>query len=214
MAPPTLNMPAPELRRLVFAADLAGTFVFATEGALAAIAGGLDLFGVLVLSFATALCGGVARDVLIGAVPPQAIRDWRYPITAFAAGAITFLSYEFLRQVPTPLLVTLDAAGLALFAVAGTEKALAYGLHPFMAILMGGITGVGGGTVRDILLSRVPAILRVDIYATAALAGAAVMLAAQKLGLPASLAVVLGAITCFALRMLSVWQHWQLPHAT
>ena len=97
--------------------------------------------------------------------------------------------------------------------MAGTQKALAYGLHPFMAILMGGITGVGGGTVRDVLLSHVPIVLRVDIYATAALAGAAVMLTGQKLGLPAPLAAVLGAITCFALRMASVWQHWQLPHA-
>ena len=124
MAAPVLNIPATERRRLIFAADLAGTFVFATEGAVAAIAASLDLFGVLVLSFATALCGGVARDVLIGATPPQAIRDWRYPITAFTAGAITFLSYELVRRVPTPLLTSLDAAGLALFAVAGTQKAL------------------------------------------------------------------------------------------
>ena len=93
-------MPAAELRRVIFAADLAGTFVFATEGALAAIDNHLDLFGVLVLSFATALCGGVARDVLIGAIPPRAIRDWRYPVTAFTAGAIAFLAYELIRQVP------------------------------------------------------------------------------------------------------------------
>lgn len=197
---------------LIFAADLAGTFVFAVEGALAAIQGDLDLFGVLVLSFVTALGGGVIRDLLIGATPPRAIGDWRYPAVAVAGGAITFLAHEYVRQIPFALLTGLDAAGLALFAVAGTEKALAYGIHPAVAPLMGTITGVGGGTVRDILLTHVPGVLRIDIYATAALAGSIVMVVGRRLGVRVRWTAVAGGAVCFALRVVSVWRHWQLPH--
>src|SRR5260221_7468522 len=105
--------------RLIFVADLAGILVFAVEGALAAILGELDLLGVMVLSFATALGGGVIRDLLIGAIPPQAIRDWRYSAVAFAGGALTFFLYPFIRHIPDQVLIGLDAAGLAFFAVAG-----------------------------------------------------------------------------------------------
>ena len=139
--------------------------IFALEGALAAVEGDLDLFGLLVLSFATALGGGIIRDLLIGAIPPGSIRDWRLGSVAFLGGAIVFLFHHFVQQIPNPLILSLDAAGLALFAVSGAGKALAYGVHPFIAILMGGITGVGGGTVRDVLLAQVPTVLRADVYA-------------------------------------------------
>lgn len=194
-------------------ADMAGTVLFAVEGAMAALKGGLDLFGVLVLSFATALGGGVVRDLLIGAAPPTALRDWRYPAMAFAAGAATFIGHAVVGQVPAGLMTTLDAAGLSLFAVAGTEKALNRDIPPFSAALMGTITGVGGGTLRDILLAQVPAILRVDVYATAALLGSAVMTAAIRLGWPPRYAALAGGGACFALRMVSVWRHWALPTA-
>ena len=197
--------------RLVLAADLAGTFVFAVEGALAGIAGHLDLLGVLVLAFVTALGGGVIRDVLIGDTPPAALRDWRYPALAFAAGAMTFLFYLAVKQTPSMLLITLDAAGLALFAVAGTEKALGFGLHPLMAVLMGMTTGVGGGSVRDVLLAQVPAVLRVDFYASAALIGAIAVIASRSLGLHPQVAALIGGLTCFALRLIAVSQHWHLP---
>jgi uncharacterized membrane protein YeiH len=108
----------------------------------------------------------------------------------------------------------LDAAGLALFAVAGTQKALDYGIPPFIAILMGTVTGVGGGAIRDILLMRIPIILYTDIYATAALVGSAVMVLARRLGLHPTLAAVLGGVVCFALRVCSVWWHWNLPKAS
>jgi uncharacterized membrane protein YeiH len=195
---------------LVLAADLAGTCVFALQGALAAIAGHLDLFGVMVLAFATALGGGVIRDMLMGALPPSALRGWSYPATAFAAAAIGFLIAPHL-QIPRELLLTLDAAGLALFAVAGTEKALDAGIYPFSAILLGTITAVGGGTVRDLFLARIPAILRVDVYATAALFGALVLVVCRRCGLPPTVAAVIGGVTCFALRMIALWRHWQLP---
>jgi uncharacterized membrane protein YeiH len=200
--------------RLLFVADHAGTILFAMEGAFAAIAGNLDFFGVMVVSFATALGGGVLRDVLIGASPPQAIRDWRYAVGAFSTGAAAFILHHFAQQIPSQLLMILDAAGLALFAVAGTEKALNYGIPPFIAILMGTITGVGGGALRDILLMRIPAILRTDVYATAALVGSAVMVLGRRLGIHPTLAAILGGIVCFALRVLSVRLHWNLPRAS
>jgi uncharacterized membrane protein YeiH len=141
---------------LVLVADLSGTFVFAAEGATAAMRGNLDLLGLMVLAFATALCGGMTRDVLIGAVPPNAIRDWRYPAIAFAAGTLTWLSHALGHPYPAQVIVTLDAAGLALFAAAGTEKALDRDIHPSVAVLLGAITAVGGGVVRDACWRRCP----------------------------------------------------------
>jgi uncharacterized membrane protein YeiH len=198
---------------LLLGLDLAGTFVFALEGALAAILARLDIFGVLVLSFATALGGGVVRDVLIGATPPAALRDWRYTGVAFTAGVATFFFHHFVQAIPSGVIITFDAAGLSLFAIAGTEKARAHGLHPFIAMLLGTITGVGGGTLRDIFLARVPTVLLSDIYATAALAGSAVMVGARRSGLRPALAAAAGGTCCFVLRLVAVWQHWNLPRA-
>src|ERR1700676_4179239 len=124
--------------------DFCGTFVFAISGATAGIRRRLDLFGVLVLSFAAANSGGITRDLLIGAVPPVAIEDWRYAAVALLAGVITFYGAELVERLHNPVLI-FDAAGLALFAVAGAEKALTYGLHPAPAALLGMLTGIGGG---------------------------------------------------------------------
>ncbi|MGH9695826.1 MAG: trimeric intracellular cation channel family protein, partial [Bryobacteraceae bacterium] len=135
-----------------------------------------------------------------------------YGAMAFLGGGAAFFLEQFVRQVPASLLLSLDAAGLALFAVAGAVKALAFDIHPFVAILMGGITG-GGGTVRDILLAQIPTVLRADIYAVAALAGAAVMVAGLRVGGPRTPLTILGACVCFLLRMVAVWQHWSLPRA-
>ena len=122
--------------------------------------------------------------------------------------------HALLRPFPEQAIVTLDAAGLALFTVAGTEKALVYGINAFVAILLGAITAVGGGVVRDVLLAQVPSVLRVDIYATAALAGALVMIAGHRIGLPRTTSALLGGAVCFAVRILAVWQNWQLPKAS
>jgi len=198
-------------RQVVLAADLAGTVVFAIEGATAAIHAGLDLLGVVVLSFIVALGGGIVRDLLIGATPPSAIKDWRYPALAFIAGLATFLLHAQVDALPPRLLSTLDAAGLALFAVAGAEKALDFQIPPFIATLMGAITGCGGGVVRDILLTRVPMVLVANIYASAALVGAAVLVICRRLGWPPALAACLGGVACFALRVAAVQFNWQLP---
>lgn len=197
--------------KLLLIVDLLGTFVFAVEGAMAGASANLDALGLIVLAIATAMGGGIIRDLLIGSVPPNAIRNWRYAATALAGAAVVFFFHPFVRQIPLPLMVALDAAGLGLFAVSGAGKALEYGIHPFIAVLMGGLTGVGGGTVRDVLLAQVPTVLRADVYATAALAGAAVMVIGTKLGRSRSLMAGAGAALCFGLRVLSVWQHWQLP---
>ncbi|MFT8420239.1 MAG: TRIC cation channel family protein, partial [Gluconacetobacter sp.] len=173
------------LASVVLVADLTGTLVFAAEGAMVASARHLDLFGIMVLACVVALGGGMIRDVLIGAVPPSAIRDWRYPALAFLTGLMVFLLPPALRLAPGgSVLAILDAAGLSLFAVAGAEKALSRGVGALGAALMGMVTAVGGGVMRDLLLARVPLILVSDIYATAALAGAAVVVRPRPRGVP------------------------------
>jgi uncharacterized membrane protein YeiH len=200
--------------RLLSVADIAGTFLFAIEGATAAVTGDLDLLGLMVLAFATALAAGIARDLLIGAVPPQSLRDWRYPTVAFTGAAIVFFMRPFFENLPTQPLIVLDAAALALFAVAGTEKALKYKMHPFIASLLGTITAVGGGTIRDVFLAQVPNVLRADVYATAALLGSAVMIIARRrLRMGDTQSALLGGTSCFLIRLISVWRHWNLPHA-
>ena len=197
--------------KLLVTFDMAGTLLFAIQGASAAVHANLDLLGLIVLAFSTAVGGGIIRDLLIGAVPPAALRDWRYPALAFTGAAILFFLHPFVHDIPAPILMVLDAAALSLFAIAGTRKALLYRMHPFVAILLGAITGAGGGTVRDILLAQIPRVLRVDVYATAALFGAVVMVAALKLRLSPTLAAIIGGAACFFLRVISVWQHWNLP---
>jgi uncharacterized membrane protein YeiH len=197
---------------LTFALDLAGTFVFALSGAMAGIRRQLDLFGVLVLSFVAANTGGITRDVLIGAVPPGAINDWRYLGVSLLAGIITFYFPGAVRQRWNPVLV-FDAAGLALFAVAGAHKALAYGLNPVMATLLGMVTGIGGGVARDVLLAEIPTVLRAELYAVAALLGAAVVVGASMLRLPSGAAALVGAAVCFGLRVLAMKYGWRLPVA-
>ena len=200
-----------KIETTVLVADLAGTAVFAAEGAIAAMRGGLDLLGVMVLSFAVALGGGVIRDLLIGATPPNAMRDWRYPALAFLSGLLTFIFHSEASTLSAPLLMVLDAAGLALFAVAGAQKALSYGIGPFISTLMGTITGVGGGVIRDILLARVPMVLVADIYASAAFAGGVVLVVSRKFGLSPMAAAILSGAACFILRVASVTYGWQLP---
>jgi len=198
-------------RKLLLFADLAGILLFGIEGATAAANADLDFLGLMVLAFATALAGGIFRDLLIGAVPPASLRDWRYPATAFAGGAVVFFLHHFLKRIPAPIMIDLDAIALALFAVAGTEKALEYNLNPFIAALLGTVTAVGGGTVRDIFLAQVPRVLNVDIYATAAFVGAAVMVLCRKFRIPPVWSALSGGTVCFLLRIVSVWQHWNLP---
>jgi uncharacterized membrane protein YeiH len=197
---------------LPYILDLAGTFVFALSGAMASVKHRLDVFGVLVLSFAAANTGGITRDVLIGAVPPGAISDWHYLGVSLIAGLLAFYFPAAISQRWSPVLL-FDAAGLALFAVSGAHKALAYGLNPVMATLLGMLTGIGGGMARDVLLAEIPTVLRADLYAVAALAGAAIVVIANMLQLPSGAAALVGAALCFGLRVMAIKYGWRLPVA-
>jgi len=192
--------------------DLGGTFVFALSGAAAGVKYGLDLFGVLVLSFAAGNLGGIARDVMIGAVPPAAISDWRYVAVSILAGLTMFYWYRIVERLKNPVLV-FDAAGLALFAVSGASKALAFHAGPVAAVLLGMLTAIGGGMVRDVLVREVPTVLRTEFYAVAALIGAAVVVVGAMLQLPSSQAAIAGAVLCFGLRFVAMRRGWRLPTA-
>ena len=197
---------------LLLVLDLVGTFVFAISGAMAGVKHRLDLFGILVLSFVAGNVGGVTRDVLIGSVPPEAINDWRYLAVSLLAGVIAFYSYSVVDRLRSPVLV-FDAAGLALFVVSGAEKALAFGLNPVMAALLGMLTGVGGGMMRDLLLAEIPTVLRADLYAIAGLAGAVVVVIGSLLHLPVAATTIIGALLCFGLRLMAIYRGWHLPIA-
>jgi uncharacterized membrane protein YeiH len=192
--------------------DLGGTFVFALSGATAGVKHRLDLFGVLVLSFAAGNAGGMARDVLIGALPPVAIGDWRYIAVSILAGLITFFWYRIINRLSSPVLV-FDAAGLALFAVSGASKGLAFGVGPVGALMLGMLTAIGGGMVRDALVREIPTVLRTELYAVAALIGAAVVVIGRMLAVPPIAAASAGAVLCFGLRFMAMRRGWHLPTA-
>jgi len=175
------------INNLLAAFDLAGTFVFALSGATAAVRHRLDAFGILVLCFAAGNSGGIARDVMIGALPPAAINEWRYVAVSILAGLIVFFAYPLINRLSSPVLL-FDAAGLGLFCVAGADKALAFHAGPVAATLLGMVTGIGGGMVRDVLVMEVPSVLRTELYAVAALLGAAFTVTGQRLGMPLHLA--------------------------
>jgi uncharacterized membrane protein YeiH len=192
--------------------DLTGTFVFALSGAVAAAKRGLDVFGILVLSIVAATTGGIARDVLIGAIPPVTLVDWRYLAISLAAGILTFCWLPVIDRLRSPVQL-FDAAGLAMFAVSGAHKALAYGLEPPMAALLGMLTGIGGGMARDIMLTEVPGVLRAELYAVAALAGAGVVAFGDSLGFPPTATTMTGLVICLGLRLGSIYLGWHLPSA-
>jgi len=191
------------MNTLLLVLDLAGTFVFALSGGSAGVKCRLDLFGVLVVSFAAGNFGGITRDLMIGAVPPAAISDWRYLAVSVLAGIVTFYWFSGIDRLRSSVLL-FDAAGLALFAVSGTEKALAFGLNPIMAALLGMMTGIGGGMVRDVLVAEIPIVLRAELYAVAALAGAAVVVTGSLLNLPSTGTTMAGAALCFGLRVMAI----------
>jgi len=192
--------------------DLGGTVVFALSGAMAGIRSRLDLFGILVVSFAAGIFGGLTRDVLIGDVPPAAIHDWRYITACSAAGVVAFFWPPVVSRLRQTILF-LDAVGLSLFAVAGATKALTHGIPPIGAILLGMLSGIGGGMLRDILVNRVPLVLQAEIYAVAALGGAVVVVVGPLLGISPTVAAILGAVLCFWLRMMGILRGWGLPRA-
>ena len=189
---------------LLLVLDLAGTFVFALDGAVTALrVTRLDIVGAITLGMVTAIGGGIVRDLLIGAVPPATFSDWRYLVVATAGGLIAFGLGRWLQRLKLPITV-LDAAGLSLFAVTGASKALDYGLGALQAVILGAITGVGGGTMRDVLIRRIPVVLHRGLYAIPAIIGAGITVAAVHGGVFGPISAVAAATVCFLVRMLGV----------
>jgi uncharacterized membrane protein YeiH len=196
---------------LILWLNLIGTFVFGLSGGLAAVRARFDLFGVLVLALVVALAGGITRDLLIG-TPPATFRDWRYLAAAGAAGLATFAARPILERIWNVIQV-LDAAGLALFCVTGAAKAVEFRLGPAQAIILGAITAIGGGMLRDVLLRQIPTVLQHDLYAVPALAGAAVVVAAHAAGSNSLAFPLVGFALCFATRLVGLRFNIQLPIA-
>src|SRR4051794_1912767 len=189
---------------VLLALDLAGVFAFAVNGALTALrVARLDIVGVITLGMMTALGGGIIRDVLLDRLPPATFSDWRYLAVAAVGGLIAFVFGRGLERLATPINV-LDAAGLSLFAVTGASKALESGLGPAQAVLLGALTGVGGGTLRDVVIREIPSVLSSGLYAIPALVGATVAVVALELGVGGLAAGLVAAAVCFAIRMVGV----------
>ena len=191
--------------------DLLGTFVFALSGGTLAVRRRLDIFGIMVLAVAVGVAGGIVRDVLLDA-PPAALTETRYLLAALAAGAVVFVASPLIERLSRPVML-LDAFGLGLFAVSGCQKALAFEMGPLAAILLGVVTAVGGGVLRDVLVAEVPRVLREDVYALAALLGAVVFVLCVRFGLPQPGAAVIAVVLTVVVRVLSVWRGWQAPRA-
>ncbi len=200
-----------KLHTLYYFLDLAGTFAFAISGATAARQRGLDLFGICAIAFVVACGGGIIRDLCIGAIPPTGLANWRYLVAAMIAAGMTIGLYPFVRKLNHPVLL-FDAVGLSLFAVTGAQKSLAYGHNAEVAVLLGITTAVGGGILRDVLLNRIPVILEKEIYASAALMGALIVVFGDYLKwLSSDWVSIIALITCFGLRLLALHYHWNLP---
>ena len=192
--------------------DLTGTFAFGISGAMLAVRRGLDVFGIAVLAVAAALAGGMVRDILLGATPVAALANPIYLGSALGAALCVFFGHRLLERMSQPVMV-LDALGLGLFAAQGCRKALQFGLDPLPAVLLGVLTAVGGGVVRDLLVSEVPRVLREDIYALAALVGAALIALGHSFGWSENWLVPLAVVAASGLRILSVRRNWQAPKA-
>lgn len=198
---------------LLLALDLTGTFVFAVNGAITGLeAARLDIVGMLTLGMVTALGGGIVRDTLIGASPPAAFRYWPYLAVAAGGALAAFFFSRALRRFALPIQL-LDAAGLSLFCVTGATKSLQYGLGAAAAVILGAVTAVGGGTIRDVLVRRVPTVLTSGLYAIPALAGAAIAVAAVRGGVYGAPAAIGAALACFLVRAVGIRYNLNAPVA-
>jgi uncharacterized membrane protein YeiH len=189
--------------------NLAGTFVFGLSGGLAGVRAKLDVFGVVVLAAAVGLAGGITRDVLIGA-PPATFRDWRYLAVVGGAGLVTWLLFPLLGRVQRAIDI-FDAGGLALFCVTGAATALQHRLGVAESVILGAITGIGGGMLRDVLVREIPGVLRGGLYAVPALIGAGIVVTASRLGAHGVTFPIVAAAICFAVRLAGIRFDLNLP---
>lgn len=190
--------------------DLLGVAVFAASGALAAVHARLDVFGVVVLATVTALGGGIVRDLLLGIAPPSTLRQWPYLVVPAVVALVVFQWHPAVFRLRRGVQLA-DAFGLALFATTGTAVALAADAPAITASIVGVITGVGGGVLRDVLLNEVPTVLRREIYALAAVGGAVAVVAGDALGLSPFPVTVAAALLVAGVRVLALWRRWNAP---
>jgi uncharacterized membrane protein YeiH len=195
---------------MFYVSDLFGVAVFSVSGALAAGRKGMDFLGVVVIAAVTAIGGGTLRDILLNRHPIFWIADPTYLIIICLAAVCT-LCYVRVRPPPGNTLVFADALGLALFTISGTQTGEAAGLSPIISVLMGTITGVAGGVMRDILSAEIPFILHRDIYATASIAGSSLYLILKAAGFQNPWAFGSGMVVVLALRLLAMLRRLRLP---
>jgi uncharacterized membrane protein YeiH len=190
--------------------DIAGIAVFAASGALVASRKRMDAVGFILVAAVTGFGGGTLRDLLLGRIPPFWLRD---PIWLAVAGSVALLIFFTAHRVESRFraLLWADAVGLALFAVLGAEIALLSGATPWAAVLLGVVTATFGGVVRDVLCAEVPLLLRKEIYALAALAGAAVFVGLRMQGVWRDPALLAGMAVAFAFRAVAIARGWSLP---
>jgi uncharacterized membrane protein YeiH len=198
---------------LLLALDLTGTLVFAVNGAITGLqAARLDIVGMVTLGMVTALGGGILRDILIKDLPPAAFRYWPYLAVAAGGALLAFFFSRGLRRFTLPIEL-LDAAGLSLFCVTGATKSLQYGLGAAPAVILGAVTAVGGGTIRDVLVRRVPTVLTSGLYAIPALIGAAIAVTAGRTGVYGVPAALGAATACFLIRSAGIRYNLNAPIA-
>jgi len=191
--------------------DLCGTAVFALSGALAAGKHRMDPFGIIVLASVTAIGGGSIRDALIGATPVFWISDPNYIIVILATviACITLVRKPY--KLPTITLPIADALGLAIFTIIGAEKALVLGLSGMVAVVMGLITGVGGGIIRDLLCRQIPMVLRTEIYATASIVGGIGYTVSTFVGMDSMTSMLIAMFSTLIIRLSAIRWHLSLP---
>ncbi|WP_028117791.1 trimeric intracellular cation channel family protein [Ferrimonas senticii] len=199
------------MTEFIYLADLFGTVVFAISGALAAGRLRMDPFGVLVLAGVTAVGGGTVRDAILGATPVFWITDTTYVWLIAATATLVMLMVRCPRRLSGRWFQVADAFGLAVFTVIGAQKALAFGAEPIIAVMMGTMTGVMGGLIRDVLCREVPLVLRTEIYATACIVGGIIYTSALSLGLAAIPAALLAMAGTLLLRLIAIFYHLSLP---
>lgn len=195
---------------IIYILDILGTFAFAISGALVAIKKGFDIFGVIIIAFVTAVGGGMLRDVLINSHPINWIGDMNYIWTIIIAVIFTFL----FKSKIAPLRKTFflfDTVGIAVFTLLGLEKCLNLGFHPFVALLMGMISAVFGGVIRDVLTHKVPLIFKKEVYASACLAGGVVYLLLRYIHLNTDIQFVFSVLVIIFIRVIVVRYHLELP---
>jgi uncharacterized membrane protein YeiH len=192
--------------------DLSSVFAFALSGGTRGVERRLDPFGVVFLAFVAAVTGGIVRDLLIGATPPAAIANWHYLAVATVAGLLCYFSYGVIARLSAPVAI-FDAIGLGFSAVVGTRLALGAGLTPIMAAILGMLTAIGGGIARDVLTARTPMVLHKDVYALAALSGAAIVAFGEFINIPGDWTALIGAGVTISLRLAALSRDWQLPPA-